>query len=208
MWRVKCVLFTPRRLQQMAISCTRSDYNKLKKYCQSVTLSSLAKKSLQQVVLFYDAALSRAQRCLTLMIFMSSTRNRSTAATMMCWMKKTTDAISDTARKESVQVALLQTHGEDGAILFMLRWSLIGVSSVHFVQMCWERSTNSFCISCTRRTICDRWNLSGPPRPSGCIFLQFDQFGVASHVIFNLSGNDREFLQNSFWCISFLNYGR
>ena len=31
-------------------------------------------------------------------------------------MKKTTDAISDTARKESVQVALLQTHGEDGAI--------------------------------------------------------------------------------------------
>ena len=30
-------------------------------------------------------------------------------------MKKTTDAISDTVRKESVQVVLLQTHGEDGA---------------------------------------------------------------------------------------------
>ena len=64
--------------------------------------------------------------------FMSSTRNRSTA-TMMCWMKKTTDAISDTARKESVQVALLQTHGEDGAYLLMLLGSLIGVSSVHFL---------------------------------------------------------------------------
>ena len=40
---------------------------------------------------------------------------------MMCWMNKTTDAISGIARKESVQVALLQTHGEDGAILLMLR---------------------------------------------------------------------------------------
>ena len=40
---------------------------------------------------------------------------------MMCWMKKTTDAISGIARKESVQVALLQTHGEDGASLLMRR---------------------------------------------------------------------------------------
>ena len=55
-----------------------------------------------------------------MMNFMTSTKNRSTA-TMMCWMKKTTDAISDTARKESVQVAPLHTHGEDGAILLMLR---------------------------------------------------------------------------------------
>ena len=37
---------------------------------------------------------------------------------MMYWMKKTTNAISDTGRKESVQVALLQTHGDDGAYLF------------------------------------------------------------------------------------------
>ena len=87
--------------------------------------------------------MSRAQRYLTLMNFMSSTNGHSTA-TMMCWMKKTTNAISDTGRKESVQVALLQTHGEDGASLLMLRWSLIGVSSVHCVQMCWKRSTYSF----------------------------------------------------------------
>ena len=51
---------------------------------------------------------------------MSSTRNRSTA-TKMCWMKKTKETIPGIARKESVQVALLQTHGEDGAILLMLR---------------------------------------------------------------------------------------
>ena len=63
--------------------------------------------------------MSRAQRNLTLMNFMSSTKNRSTA-TMMCWMKKT-NAISDTGRKELVQIALLQTHGEDGASLLMLR---------------------------------------------------------------------------------------
>ena len=50
-------------------------------------------------------------------------------------------------RKESVQVALLQTHGEDGAILLMLRWSLIGVSSVHFCLICSVRYTISFCIS-------------------------------------------------------------
>ena len=37
------------------------------------------------------------------------------------WMKKTTNAISDAGSKESVQVALLQTHGEDSASLLMLR---------------------------------------------------------------------------------------
>ena len=138
---------------------------------------------------------------------MSSTKNRATP-TMRYWMKKTTDAISDTARKESVQVALLQTHGEDGAILLMLRWSLIGVSSVHLCQMCSVRYTISFCISYIRRTTCDRWNLSAHPRPSGCILLQFDQCWVAIHEVLDRSGNDREFLQNSLWCISFSDYGQ
>ena len=78
-------------------------------------LSSLVKKPLNGSHRSIMPLISRVQRYLTLMNFMSSTRNRSTA-TMMCWMKKTTDAISDTARKESVQVVLLQTHGEDGAI--------------------------------------------------------------------------------------------
>ena len=66
------------------------------------------------------ALISRAQReLIDFGEFMSSTSGHSTA-TMMCWMKKTTDAISDTVRKESVQVALLQTHGEDGASVLLL----------------------------------------------------------------------------------------
>ena len=54
------------------------------------------------------------------LIVMSSTKNRSTA-TKTCWMKKTTDAISGIASKESVRVALLQTLGEDGATWSTLR---------------------------------------------------------------------------------------
>ena len=90
----------------------------------------------------------------------------------------------------------------------MLRWGLNGVSSVHCVQMCWERSTNSSCIWSIRQTTCDRWYLSARPWPSGCILLQFDQFWIASHEMLNLSGSGREFLHNSFWCISFSNYGQ
>ena len=107
------VLFTPpRRLQQIAFSCTRSDYNKSKKSCQSVTLSSLLRKRLQQVALFFDAAHFTSSEGIDFDEFMSHS-----TATKMCWMMKTTDAISDTRRGESVQVALLQTHGEDGAFL-------------------------------------------------------------------------------------------
>ena len=73
--------------------------------------------------------------------FMSSTKKRSNA-TKMCWMKKTTDAISDTARKESVQVVLLQTYGENGLIWSTLRWSLNDFSSVQFSFFERERSTN------------------------------------------------------------------
>ena len=92
-----------------------------KKILQSITSEQLCEEAAQRVAPFYDAALSRAQRRLTFYeFFISSTRNRSTA-TKMCWMKKTTDAISGIVRKESVRVALLQTHGEDGAILLMLR---------------------------------------------------------------------------------------
>ena len=129
-----------RRLQQLAISCKRSDYNKFKnqKTCQSVTLSSLVRKRLQQVALFFDAAHSTSSEGIDFDEYMSYTSGHYTA-TMMYWMMKTTNAISDTGRKELVQVALLQTHGEDGASLLLLRGSLIGVSSVHFCQMCSER---------------------------------------------------------------------
>ena len=78
------------------------------------------RKRLQQVALFFDAAHSTSSEVLDFDEFMSSTSGHSTA-TMMCWMKKTTNAISDTGRKDSVQVAHLQTHGADGASLLMLR---------------------------------------------------------------------------------------
>ena len=78
------------------------------------------RKRLQQVALFLDAAQSTSSERIDFDELMNSTSGHSTA-TMMCWMKKTTNAISDTGRKESVQVALLQTHGEDGASLSMLR---------------------------------------------------------------------------------------
>ena len=92
-----------------------------------------------------DAAHPTSSEVIDFDEFMSSTSGHSTA-TMMYWMKKTTNAISDTGRKESVQVALLQTHGVDGAYLLMPLRSLIGVSSVHFCQMCSARYI-SFLIS-------------------------------------------------------------
>ena len=107
-------------MQQIAISLKRSDYNKFKKSCQSVTLSSLVRKRLQQVALFCGAAHFTSSEGIDFDEFMSPTSGHSTA-TMMYWMKKTTNAISDTGRKESVQVVLLQTHGEDGASLLLLR---------------------------------------------------------------------------------------
>ena len=140
MRRVRCGVHTP----QTTVSCKRSNCNKPKNSWKSTRLR-LCEETAQRVSPFYLLLCTWAQLRTFLLIVMSSTRNRSTA-TKMCWMKKTTDAISGIASKESVRVALLQTHGEDGAILLRLRWSLNGVSSVLCVQNCWERSTNSFCI--------------------------------------------------------------
>ena len=82
------------------------------------------RKRLERVALFFDAAHVTSSEVTDFDEFMSSTSGHSTA-TMMYWMKKTTNAISDTGRKESVQVALLQTHGEDDAYLlcFSEVWS-------------------------------------------------------------------------------------
>ena len=61
-----------------------------KKTCESVTLNSLVRKRLQQVALFHDAAHFTSSEVIDFDEFMSSTSGHSTA-TMMCWMKKTTD---------------------------------------------------------------------------------------------------------------------
>ena len=154
MTREVCCSHT-RRLQQIAISCKRSDHNKFKKSCQSVTLSSLVRKRLKQVALFFVAAHSTSSEVIDFDELMSSTSGHSTT-TMRYWMKKTTNAISDTGRKESVQVALLQIHGEYGACLLMLLGSLVGVSSVHFCRMCFARFSSFSHISRTPQVMGDR----------------------------------------------------
>ena len=113
------------------------------------------RKRLKQVAMFFDAAHSTSSEVIDFDEFMSSTSGHSTA-TMMYWMKKTTNAISDTGTKETVQVALLQTHGEDGASLLMFLGSLIGVSSVHFCQVCSARYISFSCIFQTPQLMGDR----------------------------------------------------
>ena len=142
MWHVCCetrenVTCEARQLQQIAISCKRSDYNMKKS--QNSTLSILMSKSPKQVSLFFEAAHFMSSEVIDIHEFMSSTSGHSTA-TMKYWMKKT-NANSDTGRRESVQVALLQILGGDGGYLSVLLGSLIGVSSVDFCQMCSARYT-------------------------------------------------------------------
>ena len=74
-------------------------------------MNNFVRKRLQQVALFSDAVHFTSSKGIDFDEFMSSTGGHSTA-TMMCWMKKTTDAISDAGRKESVQL---------GASLLLLR---------------------------------------------------------------------------------------
>ena len=111
------VLFTPpggcSRLLSALNDLTTTFFEKT---CQSVTLSSLVRKRIKQVALFFDAAHSTNSEVIDFHEFMSSTSGHSTP-TMRYWMKKTTNAISDPGRKESVQLALLKIHGEDGAYL-------------------------------------------------------------------------------------------
>ena len=91
-------------------------------------------------------------------------------------MKKTTNAISDSGRKESVQVALFQIHGEDGAYLLVLLGSLIGVSSVHFCWTCSARYTSFSYISRTPQRMGNRCSFPVPTRPSRCTSPRSSQF--------------------------------
>ena len=65
-----------------------------------------------QVSLFFEAAHSMSSEVIDILYFMSSTSVHSTAT-----MKKTTNAIFGIDKEELVQVALLQSHGGDGAYL-------------------------------------------------------------------------------------------
>ena len=125
--RVRCGVHTSRRLQQTTVSSKRSNCNKL-----SLDVWGCVKQrhneSHRSIVLS-----TWAQLQISLMIVMSSTRNRSTA-TKICWMKKMMEAIAGIARKESARVALLQTLGEGGVFWSTLRWSQNDLSPVRFFQ--------------------------------------------------------------------------
>ena len=116
---VRGVLFTP------PVGCSRllsavNDLTTTKKKsskCQSEQLSEEASSTSRPVLWccsFHEL------KGIDFDEFTSSTNDHSTA-TMMCWMKKTTDSNSDTGGKESVQVALHQTRGGDGRYLLLIR---------------------------------------------------------------------------------------
>ena len=140
-WRDRCAVHTP-------VGCSRlpsavNDLATRKNLAKCHFWAALWRNCTTGLSVQY-VALSRAQMCLTLDDFWAPPRIVPLPPRCAGWRRRRMS--SGGARKESVRVAPLQTHGEDGAILLMLRWSLNGVSSVHCVQMCWERSNNSFCI--------------------------------------------------------------
>ena len=209
MWRVRCAVHTPGRLQQTAVSCKRSDYNK-KKLAKCHFWAALWKNCTTGLTVLF-AALSRAQMCVTFLKkkYFSWAPPGIVPLPPRCsgWRRRRMPflVLRGSNRCDSLFSRLTV---ETMQFLLMPRWSLNGVSSVHCCQMYWERSTNFFCIESTHLPSFDGWNLSARPCPSGCILLQFDQCWVAIHQMMNRSGNDREFLQNLFWCISFSDYGQ
>ena len=130
----------------------------------------------------------------------SSTNFHSTAA-MRYWEKKT-NATFGLDKKELVQVSLLQIRGGDGAYLWLLLGSLIGVSSVHFCLICSVRCTIFSKISSTPQRMGKRSGFPVLICPSRCTSPRSSHFWAANHDFLDLVGSDREFHQISFWDIS------
>ena len=168
MSRVRCAVHTPRRLQQTAVSCKRSNCNEinLKKLDESRTSEVLSKDGNQRVTPFYLVALHVSSFVDFLWIFMSSTRNRSIATN---WKKNSMIGASiDTSRMAQAWVVVLQILGVDGLMWSTHRWSQNDLSMVRIFQNHWEISTNSFCIDGTLLASYDMRNLFAQARPSGC----------------------------------------
>ena len=85
--RVRCCIYTPRRLQQTAVSCKRSNCNKInKKKNLEVDTSEVFVKRRETTGLTVLSC--RSHLWTFLLIVMSSTRNRSIAT--KCWRKNST----------------------------------------------------------------------------------------------------------------------
>ena len=117
------------------------------------------------------------------------------------------DATFGIDEKGLVQVALLQILNGDGSLLWLLFGSLIGVSSVHSCPIRSVRYTSFPDISHVPQRMGSRSGLPVPIYPLRCTSTQSSQFWVAKHDILGLVGNDREFLQVSFWDISSVHCG-
>ena len=112
---LRCCLYTTRRLQQTAVSCERSNWNKIEKNTknrESRSSEVLSKDGTQQVSPFYHIALHVSSLNDFLLIIMSSTRNHSIATN---WRKNSMiGAIADTSRMAWAWVVVHQNLGVDG----------------------------------------------------------------------------------------------
>ena len=111
-----CCLYTPRRLQQTAVSCKRSNCNKIEnnknKFVKVVRLRFYPKTAKQRVSPFYHVALHVSSFVDFLWIIMSSTKNHSIATN---WKKNSMiGANIDTSRMAWAWVVVLQILGVDG----------------------------------------------------------------------------------------------
>ena len=112
---LRSCLYTTLRLQQTAVSCERSNWNKIEKNTknrESRSSEVLSKDGTQQVSPFYHIALHVSSLNDFLLIIVSSTRNHSIATN---WRKNSMiGAIADTSRMAWAWVVIHQNLGVDG----------------------------------------------------------------------------------------------
>ena len=137
--------------------------------------------------------------------FMSSTNVHSTSTIGVRWRRRRMPPLL-LAKKELVQVALLQIHGGDGAHLTVLL-NLIGVSMVHFFLICSVWCTNSFVICRTFQTIDKKSDLLVPICPSHCTSVQSFNFQLRITTCWVFQETIVNFFQISYWDISFEHCG-
>ena len=200
-----CSVHTPRRLQQIANSCKRSDYNNFftKKNRQTkktlwvswwVSVQNKSHCSLRPLIVW-------AQRSLTIFNLWAPPLFIPLPPWGTRWR-----------RRRMPPLVLIKNW-------FRSLFSRFTVKTVH-IYKCFSEVWSEFhrCISAwcvqwdvpvfsgifrTLQTMDNRSDLPVLNCPSQCTFLQSSQFWAANHDMLSLSGSDREFLQISFWDISF-----
>ena len=111
-------------------------------------------------------------------------------------------AIFDIVEKKRVLDVLWLTLDGDGFWLWLQLGSLIEVASSHSCPICsmWDTTVLGFFSLPLEWD--DMYDLLLQVHPTLCTSARSSQFWVAIHDILDLVGNDREFFQKLFWCIS------